>query len=806
MERQGSVTVEGHVLREFTYRDDMSFGVYLVSTMDMGDVTVIGTLPQLIPGEKISVDCVVKLHRTYGKQYSVTGNLVVDLPRQKDMVRTMLSNSFAYGIADSYAANLADVHGANIFSVFNLAESRLRESFGNPVGDAAGAVDIAAWLNSIYKQHSRSPRLKKILKPLTDVPGIGGKRAVSLIHGWMENRHRHEAMLFLYRFGVSPSMVQKIVAAYSPWVQERISKNPYALVADPGLSFDTVDRMAREFGFDPGCPERIDAGIGHVLRQNERDGNTSIRKAELIQKASELLDSGESDVIGRIFTDPERLTVTRSLGEEYVSSAWIFSSEKSVSARIGSIASGQPVSFSRKIRDAVVRAEKASGFSLDKSQRWGLDMAVNSPVSIITGGAGTGKSTIMRILTDAAETAGLTTALCSPTGKAAKRLQQVTGRPASTIHRLLGWRPGITDIQPIEADVVIVDEASMVDLYLMNALIKGVQRGSRLLLVGDPHQLPSVGPGNVLGDMIGSMSVPFTTLEIIHRQKSGGPGGIIENAALINDRRNGNGFDSLRPGRFSDGEFCCFSEKIKKMGRITRENRPAFNDWIAESIVKAVAEVLPERFGYRPMEDVQVLLPMRVGGLGTNRLNAMLQERLNPLKGRDEILSGGDDGVVWRWRPGDRVVCVRNDYDHMIFNGEQGIVSAVDTERRAVEVEYPDLNQSCLYEYSELRDIEPAYALTIHKSQGSEFPCVVLGVTTSHYPMLERKLLYTGVTRASEKCLLFCEEGAIDTCMRRSGKDRTTLLGLRIKALSGSGLSEEVEDIMEHGYVEEMCK
>lgn len=780
-----SVSIAGHVSRVVTYIDETSFGVYVVATPE-GEVTIVGTLPELIPGEKISVECKPRHHPLYGDQFVVTGNLKVNLPQRHDMVENMLAKGFAYGIAETYASNLAGYYGADIFSVFRKIEAALRHHYGEPQkGEDDTQVD--QWVRSIAENRSKAGILSQVLTPLTDVPGIGKKRALSLVQGWIKNQNRHEAMLFLYQFGLTPAMIQRVINTYRPWVIEKISKDPYSLVSNADIPFKLADEIAKNLGFQDDCPQRIDAGILHILGETETSGDTSILKSDLENKASVLLQLDADLISERIASERNLFFIDKVNDLEYVSSSQVVSTEYSIALNILRLKKESPAEFAHKLNAVIGKAESRNGFTLDTSQRQAIDMAASNNIGIVTGGAGTGKSTIMRIIVDAAESAGLNVALCSPTGKAAKRLQQVTGHPASTIHRLIKYRPWVREITPIDADVIIVDEASMIDLYLFNALLTAVEKGSRLILVGDPHQLPSVGPGNVLDDLISIENIPSVTLDTIHRQKQGDePGGIIENAAIVNNVEQGTRYGALRPGRFSTAEFCAFTEQSIKMSRVTSENREQLNNWIATSIVKAVSEVLPQRFGFNPYKDIQVLLPMRVGKLGTNRLNMLLQEQLNPNKGQPEIPFRRGDGTLWKWRVNDRVICVQNDYDKDVFNGEQGLVTYVNPQEKTIEVYYDDLNQTCQYKYNELDMIEPAYAMTIHKSQGSEFPCVVMGITYSHYPMLERQLLYTGITRASDKCLLFCETSAIGKCLQKERKKRLTLLRNRIQEIINS--------------------
>jgi exodeoxyribonuclease V alpha subunit len=596
---------------------------------------------------------------------------------------------------------------------------------------------------------------------LLEVPGIGLDRVSRITKAWDEQKQVKEIMVFLHGHGVSTNLAVKIFKTYGDKALETVQQNPYQLERDIyGVGFKTADRIAQSLGLSADHPSRIEAGIIFALNEMIDEGHVYVPREHLRQRAAELLVV-PSELIApaldrlaaedRIRVDMVPLNHEKDGNENRVISESagaynapviyltpLYFGEKGVAERLSNLArSPSPAARSSSNRSRMP-VEELSG-----EQLAAIDMALTHPVSILTGGPGTGKTTCLKTLISALEVQDQKYALASPTGRAAKRLSEATGRSARTIHRLLEYSPvdgfKYTDDNPLDLDFLIVDECSMLDLLLTNHLLKSVRRGTHILFVGDVDQLPSVGAGDVLRDLIRSGIAPVTRLKTIFRQAADSK--IITNAHLINQ------------GKFpvfdqADGDFFLFPA----------DDAAAAADWI----VQVVTERIPRKFGFDPVRDIQVLAPIYRGQAGVTLLNDRLQETLNPSSNRktERRLFGTT------FRLGDKVMQTQNNYEKDVYNGDIGFVRSIDIGEQTLMVDFD--GRAATYEWTEADQLTLAYVVSVHKAQGSEFPVIVMPVVTQHYTMLQRNLLYTAVTRARALCVLTGSRRAIGMAVRNN--------------------------------------
>jgi exodeoxyribonuclease V alpha subunit len=594
---------------------------------------------------------------------------------------------------------------------------------------------------------------------LYDVLGVGPKRVNIIRRAWDEQRQIKEVMIFLQANGVSTSLAVKIYKAYGDAAISIVRNDPYRLARDIyGIGFITADKIARSLGIAPDAPERAAAGAAYVLSEKANEGHVYVPRSELIAESSRLLEIAPdrvAEAITALEADEQvRIEALDSLTQRMNQSSEatpdlpaalaeeraiylvpFYYGEVGVAGRLKRLIeapSDRLFPFQAFNWPAAFAAvQSASGLALAPAQRQAVQTALTQRVTVLTGGPGTGKTTSLQTVIRLLDAAGRSYLLTAPTGRAAKRLSEATGRPAKTVHRLLEFKPGAgTTFQhnaenPLDADMVIVDEASMLDLLLTNHLLKAIASGAHLLLVGDVDQLPSVGAGNVLRDIIASEVVAVVRLETIFRQAEGSY--IIVNAHRINE-----------------GEMPILDNRSAQDFFLFKTEDPAE---AANLVVEIVQTRIPRRFGFQPAE-IQVLSPMHRGEAGVSNLNLLLQSALNPPAERKPQRQLG--GRVFRL--GDRVIQMRNNYDKEVYNGDMGHIVGLDLEEQTVAVEID--GRAVPYDFLEMDELVHAYAISVHKAQGSEFPVVVVPVLTQHYMMLQRNLLYTAITRARRLVVL----------------------------------------------------
>lgn len=592
------------------------------------------------------------------------------------------------------------------------------------------------------------------IKRLYEVPGIGQKRVEKIAESWEKQKDIKNVMLFLQGYGVSTAYAAKIYRQYGKESIDTVKTNPYKLADDIwGIGFKTADTIASKMGYEKNDLRRLKSGVTYTLSHMAEEGNVYAEEEQLVKSAIELLDADET---------PVRQAISEMLqSEDLIADAEaiymppFYYAEVGTANRLNKLLDCVEGSLFNIIPDISV-ISKQTGVEYDEVQAEAIREAVSSKVMVLTGGPGTGKTTTTQGIIAALKAMGLRILLAAPTGRAAKRMSEATGMEAKTIHRLLEYNPKDgykrNDDNPLEGDALIVDECSMIDLLLMNNLMKAIPAGMRLVLVGDIDQLPSVGAGNVLRDIIDSKRIPVTRLTRIFRQAQ--ESRIVMSAHAINKGV----FPDTSNGKNTDFFF------------IQQEDP----EQAVETILKLVKERLPNAYK-RPTSDIQVLTPMQRGVVGAANLNMALQTVLNP--GQVSLNRSG-----YSYRQGDRVMQLRNNYDKEVFNGDLGYIERVDMEDRTLFVCFD--GRTVEYDVSELDELTLAYATTIHKSQGSEYPIVVMPVLMTHYVMLQRNLIYTGITRAKKICVLVGTKKALSFAIRNlSVLKRNTKLKERLNAL-----------------------
>ncbi len=695
-------------------RPEVSCGQRLPGLSYDGLTTVVGNLPELSPGEHVRLQGLWDTHPKHGTQFKAE-RCEQSLPASLAGMESYLGSGMIKGIGPKMAERIVGQFKEATFDVIEQEPGRL-----------------------------------------LDVPGIGMDRAEKITAAWQEQKQVKEIMVFLHSHGVSTNLAVKIYKTYGDASLETVQENPYQLERDIyGVGFKTADRIAQALGLPPEHPARIEAGIVFALNELINDGNVyapremlSGRAIELLGVAPELIPPGLERLAQEDRIRPELVPLHQGqpASQGAVSEAWaayaadpviyltpLYFGEKGVSERLKALAESPK---------RLVQSSFLAG-NLSAEQRAAVQMALENPVSVLTGGPGTGKTTCLKALIDALQAQGASVALASPTGRAAKRLAEATGHPARTIHRLLEPSPTLgfkrNEENPLEIDYLVVDEASMLDLLLTNHLLKAIRPGTQVLFVGDVDQLPSVGAGDVLRDLIASGLAPVARLMTIFRQAADSQ--IITNAHLINQ-----------------GRLPLIDKDSQDFFLFAAEDADAAANWVVE----VVAERIPAKFGLDALREIQVLTPIYRGAVGVSALNERLQTRLNPAS--DKKAERRLFGVTYR--AGDKVMQTLNNYDKDVFNGDIGFIHSLDAIEHTLTVDFD--GRLVPYDWNEVDELSLAYAISVHKAQGSEFPAVVLPLVPAHYMMLQRNLLYTAVTRARRLCVLVGSRKAISMAVRNN--------------------------------------
>lgn len=712
----------GSIERVTFHSPESGFCVLRVKVRGKADlVTVVGTAATVTPGEYVECEGNWINDRNYGLQFKAS-HLQIVPPSTPSGIEKYLGSGMVRGIGPHFARKLVQAFGDQVFTVIEQQPERLQE-----------------------------------------LPGIGPKRQARVTAAWTEQKVVRQIMVFLQSHGVGTARAVRIYKTYGDNAVEQVRENPYRLALDiHGIGFKTADELAQRLGFPPTSVLRAQAGVRHVLQELAEQGHCAALREALLETAVKLLEIPD-EIIAQALTLETQAgnLVAEAIAEQpCLFLAPLHRAEVGVASHLRRLARGRPPWGGIAMDQAIPWVEARTGLHLSDSQRRAVVQACNSKVMVITGGPGVGKTTVVNSILRILRARRVEVLLCAPTGRAAKRLSESTGLEAKTIHRLLEFDPKTLGFKrdqrhPLLTDLLVLDEASMVDVVLANQLLRALPDRAGLLLVGDVDQLPSVGPGAVLADIIASRRLPTVRLTEIFRQAA--QSRIITNAHRI----NGGQLPERPDAADTSSDFYLIAA--------------ADPGEIQARLLQVVMERIPKRFGLHPVRDVQVLVPMNRGELGARALNTLLQQRLNP-DAQPRLTRFG-----WTFAPGDKVIQNVNNYDKDVYNGDIGRITRIALEESQVFIDFD--GREVEYEVDELDEIAPAYATTIHKSQGSEYPAVVMPIATQHYTLLERNLLYTGVTRGKQLVVIIGQPQALAIAVRTvRSRERLTNLAARLAA------------------------
>ncbi len=706
------LTLEG-VVEDIIFRNETNlYTVAILDTQD-GNATIVGYIPFINIGETIRAEGEWIYHPNYGEQLEIS-NVSLVVPSTLNGIEKYLSSGLIPHIGPKTAKKIVEKFGLDAMDIIQYNPERLKE-----------------------------------------IEGIGDKKLEKIVEAFAEQGELRDIMVFLQQYGITANYGIRIYKQYGKDTISIIQENPYKLSEDIfGIGFKTADKIARNMGISPLSPYRVEAGIRFIINKYAGNGHSYVPKEELIQSTLELLGV-ENDLIEESIRDlaVKGIIHILNIGEDTLIYYTPFHiAENNVSRKIVDLSRVELKDLKIDIDKSIETIEGKDGIDFDDKQREAIKESIENGVVVITGGPGTGKTTTINAIIQIFEDQGLTVNLAAPTGRAAKRMTETTGREAKTIHRLLEYSYmeeemafGLDEDNPLETDLLIIDEASMIDILLMNSLLKAIVPGTRLILVGDVDQLPSVGAGNVLNDIIESEVVKVVKLDKIFRQAE-------ESMIVVNAHR------------INKGEIPFLNEKEKDFYFI-RESNP---NGIVNIILDLCKERLPNYYGVDPLKDIQVLTPMKKGDVGINELNKHLQSILNPkFYGKKEKTIGDE-----LYRVGDKIMQIKNNYTmeweiikdgtvsekgEGVFNGDFGFITDIDDDDRIMKVLFDD-EKEVEYNFNQLDELKLSYATTVHKSQGSEFPVVVMPIYWGPPMLLTRNLLYTAITRAKKLVVLVGEE------------------------------------------------
>jgi exodeoxyribonuclease V alpha subunit len=715
-----TTTIEGHLERFTYFNEDTHYTIARLKPANLAAaVTVVGYLTGASLGETIKINGRWETHPKYGQQFKID-TFEVMLPAGIDGIRTYLGSGIIKGVGPSLASRLVKAFGAQTLEVIEEHPDRLIE-----------------------------------------VDGIGDAKAASILSAWSEHHALRGLMQFLQKMGIQTSYCAKIFKEYGSDAVTLIQEDPYVLADDfPGAGFLIADTIARKQGIQNEDPERVRACILHLILKNAEDGHTFAERENLFWRCENQFQISQMAFENAIdeMIEANVIIIEPLADDPWTSAVYtkeLYLAESGLAKRLQAMLSVpvEPVEIGAESIATQVHQKLAINLSAEQLQV--LEKVFSHRIAIITGGPGTGKTTLLRSISTVFQAQGRRLLLAAPTGRAARRLAEVTRRKASTIHRLLGYNfidSGFMRNRdnPLDADAVIIDEASMVDTVLMHHLLDAVPLSARLVLVGDVSQLPSVGPGNVLADMIDSGCMPVFYLSKIFRQE-------LESAIIINAHK-------VRKGELPDFPDATAIDDRSDFYFLEQSDP----DRAAARIVKLCANELPAKYDFDPVNDIQVLTPMHKGAVGTINLNNLLQKELNRQPGVMKAT-----GVSFK--TGDKVMHLKNNYQKEVYNGDIGIVDSIDNQKAELLVNY--YGKTVHYDFDELDEMAMAYTISIHKSQGSEYPAVIVPLMTQHYVLLQRNLLYTAMTRGKELVILIGTRKALHIALKND-KPHRRLSGL----------------------------
>jgi exodeoxyribonuclease V alpha subunit len=725
-----AVSIEGVLERVAFASEENAWSVVKVVVAGKADlVTAVGNLLGVQPGESLRLSGHWTVDKKFGEQFKVESYITVK-PATLVGIEKYLGSGLVRGVGKVMAERLVKHFGMETLEVIDQKPERLPE-----------------------------------------VEGIGPVRSERITKAWVEQRQIKDVMVFLQSHGVSTAYATRIYKQYRDRAIVVVKENPYRLAVDIlGIGFKSADKIASQLGIGPTSPLRAEAGVLHVLGTLSDEGHVYVPRPRLLSAAVDILTIGPP-IIDKAIDDlaaAERVVIEpRPSGDDAVYLKSLHTAEAASAGRIRLLLGTESRPIRIDIERAITWFEGQENIQLAGEQKEAIRKAATSKLLVVTGGPGTGKTTLVNGIIRILEKKGRRILLAAPTGRAAKRMAETTGREAKTIHRLLEFNPKKFAFDrdasnPLEADLVILDEASMIDTMLAYNVLKALPFHCQLVLVGDIDQLPSVGPGSVLGDIIRSGVADVVRLRHIFRQGTGSL--IVSNAHRINE--------GLMPELAPEGSKADFF--------FIERNEP---EEIAGTLKALVRQHIPHKFGLDPVDDIQVLTPMQRGLLGVANVNAELQALLNPTG--DTLVRGSRT-----FRIGDKVMQIKNNYDMHVFNGDIGRIRKIDGVEQEVEIAFD--GRAVTYQYSDLDELVLAYACSIHKSQGSEYPCVVIPVHTQHYMMLQRNLLYTAITRGKRLVVLVGSKRALALAVKNnSTEERCTMLTERLRG--GLGYNGNVE-------------
>ncbi len=693
-------------------------------------VTVVGNLPAPDPGQVVELDGYWTTHSKYGRQFKIT-DFRYSAPTSEEGVKRYLGSGLIPGIGPVMAERIVNKFGREALEIIDDNPEKLKE-----------------------------------------VEGIGRKRLQQIQESWQEQSEIREIMVFLLSNNISPAYAARIYQEYGRDAVDIVQNKPYRLASDVwGIGFQTVDKIARDMGIEKDSPQRLKAGLIYIMEQTAGEGHVYYPYEALLERTARVLEVereqlveafGELEVQDSLIIEDlnfDYSNFTENNKAVYLKAFYV--AETGINWKIQQLLASARQQYMIDIPARIREVDKQLTFSLAGKQRQAVELALKENLLVITGGPGTGKTTIIEAIISTYRELNQKILLAAPTGRAAKRMTEATGKEAKTVHRLLEFSYQEGGFQrngdnQLAGDVIIIDEASMLDTVLMYHLLKAVPESANLILVGDVNQLPPVGAGYVLRDIIRSGRVPVIELTEIFRQAQ-------ESSIVINSHRINNGqMPALQNKTSSSLDDFYFVE----------EKEPAK---VLQLIIKIVRERVPARFDFDPVEDVQVLSPMRRGELGTENLNCQLQDILNPALEAEGLSYGGVT-----YRVNDKVMQVKNNYDLDVFNGDIGRIVAVDKEGSRLTIDYD--GRLVNYERTNLEELELAYAITVHKSQGSEYPVIVFPMVTQHYIMLQRNLLYTALTRGRQLAVIIGSKKALAMAVNNDKvEERYSLLEERLR-------------------------
>ena len=720
--------LQGSVERVTFHSEESGFCVLRVKVRGQRDlVTVVGTAAVVTAGEYVECEGGWQNDRQHGLQFRAQQLRVVP-PSTLEGIEKYLGSGMVKGIGPHFARKLVSAFGETVFDVIEQRPERLLE-----------------------------------------LEGIGPKRKERVTEAWAEQKVIREIMVFLQSQGVVTARAVRIYKTYGDQAVKRVRENPYRLALDiHGIGFKTADAIAQQLGIPGDALVRAQAGVRHMLQEITGQGHCAAYRQKLVESTAKMLEVAETIVETAIEAEvaAENLVQETIEGDIALFLSPLYRSEKGVASHLIRLRKGGPPWGKIDTCKAIPWVEEQTGLQLSPSQRKAVSLSVNGKVTVITGGPGVGKTTVVNSILLIVRAKGANVRLCAPTGRAAKRLSESTGLEAKTVHRVLEFEPKTMGFkhdqnEPLDADLLVMDEVSMMDIVLMNQLLRAVPDHAAVLLVGDVDQLPSVGPGAVLADIIASNVISTACLTEIFRQAASSR--IIVNAHRINQ--------GLLPERPQNNEQSDFYF-------VQGETPEAIHD----KLIQVVTQRIPAHFGLHSINDVQVLTPMNRGGLGARSLNIDLQARLNP-DGNPRINRFG-----WTYAPNDKVIQTVNNYDKEVFNGDIGRVTKIDEEEGVISIDFD--GRLVAYEAGELDEVSLAYATSVHKSQGSEYPAVVIPLAMQHYMLLERNLLYTAVTRGKKLVVIIGQMKALAMAVKRIGSmKRLTNLQCRLHTLMKDNLN-----------------